>query len=368
VLKQERQSEATRWAKFENEVGKRLAEVKDKHLAELQELQTEKNEIAIRLREFEKNTASVLSNAKEQERLSTEKQLQQQLINLNGRIAELEAAQKLAEQQKTTEVNRVKAELQTALNIEKATSVDLDRRVKTFTDELNKLKDRNQQLEAELGKAVRIGKIEERNFVEEVRSLPGIWVEPITRNGDHLLAFRDPSGNPVEPKMVVDCKDKITVAETDIKKLIRDCKVRNLLVGIIVAREESQLRNTDRDCRWGQQDDVWLLRSTRGWLKRDLEVLKPVLERIGIEGPDFLNSNTLLAGEIRQTLVDLDEIERELAKAGTSIDKAKSATVTYHNRLAGLCDTAAAFRKQAAGGRANVSSDAVKVGDYSLEG
>jgi hypothetical protein len=108
LLKQEKQSEQARWAKFEVELTKRLAEVTQRHQAELQNLQTEKNEVSVRLKEFEKNSATVLSDAKEQERLATERQLQEQLKNLNTRIAQLEAAQKLAEQQKTTEVNRVK--------------------------------------------------------------------------------------------------------------------------------------------------------------------------------------------------------------------------------------------------------------------
>ncbi len=38
--------------------------------------------------------------------------------------------------------------------------------------------------------------------------------------------------------------------------------------------------------------------------------------------------------------VDLDEIEKELKKAGTAIDKAKTATANYRTRLAGLCDVA----------------------------
>ena len=38
--------------------------------------------------------------------------------------------------------------------------------------------------------------------------------------------------------------------------------------------------------------------------------------------------------------VDLDEIEKELKKAGNAVDKAKTATAHYHTRLAGLCDGA----------------------------
>ena len=74
--------------------------------------------------------------------------------------------------------------------------------------------------------------------------------------------------------MLVDNKDKAAVTEADIKKLIRDAKERNIAVGIIVAKDVSQLRQLDRECRWGQEDGVWVLRTTRQWLPRDLDVLK----------------------------------------------------------------------------------------------
>jgi hypothetical protein len=363
LLKTEKESEQTRWAKFEVELTKRLAEVNEKHNAELQKLQTEKNEVSIRLKEFESNSAIVLDNAKQQEHLATEKQLQKQLTSLTGRIAELEAAQKLAEQQKTAEVVRVKAELEAALHTEKAKANDLDRRVKDFLDEVNKLRERNQELEAEMAKVARVGKREEMDFAEDVRSWPGIWIgDKLPRYGDYLLAFRDGAGNALDPKMVVDNKDKTSVTEPDVKKLIRDCKEHGLMVGVIVTREETQLRQFDRECRWGQEDGIWLLRSTRAWLQRDLEVLKPVFERMRVEGADFLQKNAALAEEIRHTFVDIDEIEKELRKAGVAIDKAKTATANYHTRLAGLCDSASLGKKApAASGEAHGTS--VAAGD-----
>jgi hypothetical protein len=66
----------------------------------------------------------------------------------------------------------------------------------------------------------------------------------------------------------------------------------------------------------------------------------PVFERMRVEGADFLQKNAALAEEIRLTFVDLDEIEKELKKAGVAIEKAKTATANYHTRLAGLCDVA----------------------------
>jgi hypothetical protein len=58
------------------------------------------------------------------------------------------------------------------------------------------------------------------------------------------------------------------------------------------------------------------------------------------EGPDFLQKNAVLAEEVRRTLVDLDEIEKELTKPSKAIDIATGLTIKYRVRLQGLCDNA----------------------------
>src|SRR5580698_4945795 len=234
-----------------------------------------------------------------------------------------------------------KDELRSALS-DKA---DLTRRVEDCLREVGQLRERNQELEGEMSKAARRGKLEEMSFEEEARTWAGIQVsEKLARGGDYILAYRDSSGTPVEPCILVDNKDKATVNEGEIKKLIRDAKERRSPVGIIVAREESQLRQLDRERRWGQEDGVWVLRTTRHWLPRDLEVLKPVFERMRTEGPDFLQRNSALAEEVRRTFVDLDEVEKELSKASKAIDAASGLTTKYRGRLQALCDNAAARR------------------------
>src|ERR1035438_4798513 len=92
-------------------------------------------------------------------------------------------------------------------------------------------------------KVARVGKLEEVSFADEARTWAGICVsEKLPKNGDFILAYRDASGAPAQPKMLVDNKDKAVVAEGDLDKLVRDAKERNVPVGIIVAQEESQLR------------------------------------------------------------------------------------------------------------------------------
>jgi len=339
----EKDAEQARWAKFDAELARRTAEATGRHNAELQRLQAEKNELATRLKGLEEIAAATLDNARQEERLIAGKELQEQLAASAKRIAELEAAQRLAEEQKKADVAMVRADLESALTSEKAKANDLSRQGKDYLQEITSLRERNKELEAEMAKVARVGKKEEVDFAEEVRGWPGIWVgSKLPRNGDYLMAFSDASGNALEPGMLVDNKNKSTVAEADIRKLVRDARERKLPVAVLVTREEAQLRHVDRQCRWAQEDGIWLLRSTRAWLPRDLEVLRPVFERMRAEGPDFLQRNAALAAEVRRTLTDIDEIAGQIGKAGTAIEKAQALTAKYRSRLSALCDGAAA--------------------------
>ena len=129
------------------------------------------------------------------------------------------------------------------------------------------------------------------------------------------------------------------VTEGDVDKLIRDAKERGISVAVLLTKDESQLRSQDKAMRWGRKDEVWMLRTTRQWLPRDLEVLKAVFETMRAEGPDFLAKNSQLAEEVRRTFTDLDEMDRELKNAAKAIDCAKDLASAYRNRLQTLCDS-----------------------------
>ena len=220
---------------------------------------------------------------------------------------------------------------------------DLNRRVEDYFREITQLRERNQELETEMAKIARVGKLEEVSFEDEARTWAGISVsEKLPKNGDFILAYRDPNGTPAQPKMLVDNKDKTVVAESDLDKLVRDAKERNVPVGVIVAKEESQLRQIDKETRWGQKDGVWILRTTRQWLPRDLDVLRPLFERMRTQGSDFLEKNAALGEEIRRTFADLDRVESELKKAAKAIGAATGLVGKYRGRLQELCDNAPA--------------------------
>jgi predicted nuclease with TOPRIM domain len=218
----------------------------------------------------------------------------------------------------------------------------LSRRVEDCLRELGQVRERNQELEGEMSKAARIGKREEMTFEEEVRTWAGVWIsDKLPRNGDYILAYRAPNGDPVDPRILIDNKDKATISESDIDKLVRDAKERSIPLAALVAREESQLRQVDRDSRWSRKDGVWLLRTTRQWIVRDLDVLKPIFERMRERGFDLLEKNTVLANELRRTFPEIDRIEKELGKAAKAIQSASVMVMRYRERLRDLCDSAA---------------------------
>src|SRR6202041_3510987 len=193
LLSKHKQDEQNVWARFESELTKRTALIAERHRDELHSLTT--------------------------------------------RTKELEAAARAAEQQKSHDIQNA------------------NRRVEDSLREVGQLRERNHELETEMAKVARVGKKEEMDFAEEARTWAGIHIsDKLGKNGDYLLAFRDPSGAPLEPRLLVDNKDKCVVAESDIRRLGRDAEERHAAVGVIVARDETQLRQTDRECRWSQED------------------------------------------------------------------------------------------------------------------
>ena len=249
---------------------------------------------------------------------------------------ETELAKRTAEMRE-----RHKDELHTA----QSDKNDLTRRVEDCLREVAQLRERNQVLESELSKVARVGKREEMDFAEEARTWAGICVsEKLPRNGDFVLAYRAPNGEPTEPKILIDNKDKSVIAESDIDKLVRDARERSIGIAALVARDESQLRQVDRDSRWSRKDGVWLLRTTRQWIVRDLDLLKPIFERMRVQGFDLLDGNAVLAEELRRTFPEIDRIEKELGKAAKAIQSVSALVVRYRDGLRDLCDTAASAK------------------------
>jgi hypothetical protein len=204
---------------------------------------------------------------------------------------------------------------------------DLTRRVEDCLREVGQLRERNQQLESEMSKVARVGKREEMTFEEDVRTWAGVWIsDKLPRNGDFILAYRAPNGDPTEPKILIDNKDKSVIAEGDIDKLVRDARERSIAVAALVVRDESQLRQVDRESRWSRKESVWLLRTTRQWIARDLDLLKPIFERMRVQGFDLLDRNAVLADELRRTFPEIDRIEKELGKAAKAIQSRVSAS------------------------------------------
>ena len=92
------------------------------------------------------------------------------------------------------------------------------------------------------------------------------------------------------------------------------------------------------------KDGVWLLRTTRLWLPRDLDVLRPIFERMRGQGFDLLERNAVLAEELRRSFPEIDRMEKELGRAAKAIQSVSALVVCYRERLRCICDTAASAR------------------------
>ena len=167
LLSKHQLDEQSGWARFESELAKRTAEITHNHRDELHALVT--------------------------------------------RAGELEEAQRIADHLKVVEIEHA------------------NRRVEDSLREVAILQERNHELESQMSKVARVGKREELDFAEEARTWAGICVsEKLRRNGDFTLAYRDPSGAALEPRLLVDNKDKNAITEGDITKLVRDAKERSI--------------------------------------------------------------------------------------------------------------------------------------------
>ena len=93
--------------------------------------------------------------------------------------------------------------------------------------------------------------------------------------------------------------------------------------------------------------EVWVLRSTRQWIARDLDLLKPIFERMRAQGFNLLEKNAALSEELRRTFPEIDRIEKELGKAAKAVQLWVSAfVVRYRDRLRDLCETAISTKKE----------------------
>jgi hypothetical protein len=162
----------------------------------------------------------------------------------------------------TRRVAEIREQHKDALRSTQSERDDLTRRVEDCLREVAQFRERNQELETEMAKVARVGKREEMDFAEEARTWAGICIsEKLSRNGDFILCYRAPNGDPTEPKILIDNKDKSVIAESDIDKIVRDARERSIGVAALVARDESQLRQIDRESRWSRKDGVWFAQS-----------------------------------------------------------------------------------------------------------
>ena len=94
-------------------------------------------------------------------------------------------------------------------------------------------------------------------------------------------------------------------------------------------------------------------------------MLKPVFERMRVQGCDLLERNAFLAEELRRTFPEIDRIEKELGKATKAIQSVSALVVRYKDRLRELCDSSACRESVTAAER---DGSMTSVPKYQMEG
>ncbi len=215
---------------------------------------------------------------------------------------------------------------------------EVEKRSENERQRAGNLEEENRSLKTELEKFRRSGKKEEMDFAEEVQTWPGIWIsDKLSRTGDYIIAYKDPGGYRLNPEILVEVKEK-AIEERHIAKLVEDAKERDKPLAIIVTQDGSGFRGADWDNRFGERDGVLVLRTTRPWLRAELDVLKPIVNGIRAKGLDFLRNNADLANEVRRTLSDLAEIQTEIGKAEKASTSAGKLLAKYSDHLSDLCE------------------------------
>ncbi len=172
------------------------------------------------------------------------------------------------------------------------------------------------------------GKVEELDFEAEVRGWAEVELgQKELRLGDYQLwlRVRDAAGNlnRAPNAFIVDNKDD-RVNGDYVKEIVAAAKHRKMAVGILVFKRNEQLTGKHADVRWSKEQDVWVLKTTRAWLRRDLEVLRPMIERLAC-GDAALDED--VAAEVAATLRDLDTVSKHVEKAtGALVDIQKLCT------------------------------------------
>lgn len=322
----------SRWARFEQELAKRTAEINAKHQEEVAKLKVERDIMAARQKELEKRVKDESALARDQQKAEDATKTQEDIATLRAKLADLDARLKNAGKEKDLAVEAVRQEFGQKLQLAEGRFAILNDQHKAVLEDKAKLEQR-------LEKSATQGRVEETDFREEVSGWPGIWIsDKLAKNGDFLVALRSLDGEPVKAtQILVDNKDKEAVTGSDLTKLVSDAKKRETSVAALVVRDDACLRQEDRENRWAQVDGVWILRTTRGWLRRDLDILRPVMQRLAEEGPGFLERSKSILQELKISLQEADAVEDCLKKAAAAVQGSQQAFARFKGRLEQIC-------------------------------
>ena len=180
-----------------------------------------------------------------------------------------------------------------------------------------------------MAKVARVGKLEEVSFADEARTWAGVSVsEKLSRSGDFILAYRDPSGAPFN-------QECWSITRT--KPLSRRATSTSSSVTPRSATSLSARRRSGRRASFDRLTRTPLgpEKTGSGYCERPANGYPVILKCSNLysnecgPGLRFLERNAALAEEVRRTFADIDPIEKELGKAAKAIQSVSGLVAKY---------------------------------------
>ncbi|MBE7491418.1 MAG: hypothetical protein HS108_06640 [Planctomycetes bacterium] len=339
------------WGDFRAQLAEQVTARTKKLDEELLELKSTNRRLEDKLAELQESHATDIAQAKKDQAntdkdawLKERETIQQQLMELQGQLEKARVAAESAEEQRKNAVASAVLELKEQLNL-------LNTRLHGTEEKLKLADAARAELEKQLSATAVQGRVEERAFADIVAEIPGIWIsDKLKKYGDYLVRLRGPDGQPLEGStLVVDNKDKEKFTPEDITKLVRDAQHHQSGLAVLVGSEESCFRREDYERRFDVVSGVALLRTTRQWFVRDLDLLRPLMRKQADEGPEFMKRNQSLAATIQSFFKEIDAVDASLGQAETKIAEARKGLKSYKEKVVAACALSAAGGGASAG-------------------
>lgn len=328
------------WGQYRDNLDKQVKAESERLKSEIDRLTAEQLALEARNKALNESIAEKERTARDSQKnedqslwLEEKQKYLDEAARIRQELAELKAASLQAESKERNAVEKATLESKGELGLVRT-------QLQTALHNLAQVESARAELEKRLSATAVQGRVEEQAFESEVATIPGIWIgEKLKKMGDYLIRLRGPNGEPVETStLVVDNKDKDKFTSGDIDKLVRDAQHHKSGLAALVASDETCLRREDMERRFEVISGVSVLRTTRQWFARDLDLIRPLMRKQADEGPEFMKRNQSLAATVQSYFKEVDAVDDSLRLAEQHLAKARKDLGSYKQKMVNACE------------------------------